>query len=574
MASGWLNHKQLMIVKGIGKTPGDTNSAEPDPIVFNLMAEDQVSLTPNGWTPQIASVKNGGVWADSPISDGRQLLTAPVGNVTEKIEILITDNSYLGVMKQLASLYQMAQFCRDNWQTQGQIDPVYLLWYAGCGAGQQFAQLFNIEVAPEYQDSSSPSIKVNLTLEREPYWRAIPPGANPKIWTYYVNLSHPQFNSGVASLVTGSDHLITQTIQNKAEWSPTAYGLQTTFLSQNFIDISASQVPGDAPALVEIAASVADPFANLYVGLNSKPQSQTGHDAVNRVNSLILNGGDGTTSFGTKTVVVAATGVRSNGSSVNYYNVARTSTGIDGTFVDFVTWKGNTPTGLIKLDRNFFRGTFAIFCRCRNNSAAAPLIGDMRIRLLIQQFENNANQYITSQTLQTANPPITNFGLVYMGSITIPFESRAVQSLSGYGLQIQESNPNLSIQLQQSVDVATANRTFEMIDLIFMPLDEGLAQVVPQGNSLGGGASNIVLDNTGYLSRGELTQIAVSYMSTVLSGGIGQEVRGSNIYLKPRINQRLYFMCDVGVSPVQSSPTSDMTIRLNIVPRWSGIRDT
>lgn len=579
MASGWLNHKQLMIVKGIGKTPGDTNSAEPDPVVFNLMAEDQVSLTPNGWTPQIAAVKSGGVWADSPISDGRQLLTAPVGNVTEKIEILIADNSYLGVMKQLDTLYQMARDCRDFWQTQTQVHPVYLLWYAGCGAGQQFAQLFNIELAPEYQDATRPTIKVTITLEREPYWRAIPPGANPKIWTYYVNLSHPQYNTSGASLVANSDHLITQTIQNKAEWNPTAYGLQTVFLSQNFIDITASQVPGDAPALIEMSlTSDLRVSSDIYIARYSLPQTSVGHDAISRANSFTLNAGDGSVGTATKrNTGSATTGALSNGSSVNFFDAFRQSTGIDANFADFVTWGESSGTGLIRLDRNFFSGSFAIFCRGRNGSAAAPLTGDMRIRLVIDEFENNATQYLNSITLPETNPSagVGSYVLTYMGTITIPFENRAVQSLSGYGLQFQESTANFRVRLQQKVDVATANRVFEFSDLIFMPISDGFFQAKLNFNS--SNTSSVVLyDNTGYLSRGNADPSVLGYLTNSISGGVNQELRGQDIYLSPHKNQRLYVIFssfDIAGN-IASYLNQTQVVRLNIVPRWSSIRDT
>ena len=39
VAGTWLDHKQLMIIKGIGKTPGDIYSAESDPVIVNLMGE-------------------------------------------------------------------------------------------------------------------------------------------------------------------------------------------------------------------------------------------------------------------------------------------------------------------------------------------------------------------------------------------------------------------------------------------------------------------------------------------------------------------------------------------------------
>lgn len=157
MAYDWLNHKTLRIVKGIGKLPTDTNSAENDPVVFNLLSEP-VALTMDGWSPQIAALKSGGVWADSPISDGRSLIAAPVGNVTEKMTFIIADSTFLGVQRHLLALNDMALDCRAFWEGQAQIDPVYLAWWAGCGKGEQYALLYNMDVTTEYLSADKPSL--------------------------------------------------------------------------------------------------------------------------------------------------------------------------------------------------------------------------------------------------------------------------------------------------------------------------------------------------------------------------------------------------------------------------------
>ena len=99
----WLNHKALQIIKGLPQVPGDQFSAEAKLTIFDLMS-GTVSLDPEDeWSPQIAPVKNGGVWTESPISDGRRLLAAPAGNVIEKITILISGSGYLEVMKQFVN---------------------------------------------------------------------------------------------------------------------------------------------------------------------------------------------------------------------------------------------------------------------------------------------------------------------------------------------------------------------------------------------------------------------------------------------------------------------------------------
>jgi hypothetical protein len=126
---------------------------------------------------------------------------------------------------------------------------------------------------------------------------------------------------------------------------------------------------------------------------------------------------------------------------------------------------------------------------------------------------------------------------------------------------------------------ATANRTFIITDLILIPIDEGMAQVaVSQATLSTTGA--LVFDNTGYLARGDAKQNAVSYVTNANSGGVSQEVRGQDIQLAPKVAQRLYFIKDIyegntstPTAPTYAAQASDrMTIMLNIVPRWSGIR--
>lgn len=577
VAGSWIDHEKLQIVKGVGKTATDAFSAENDPVVVNLLG-GIITLETTGWSPQIAATKSGGVWADSPITDGRTLLAAPEGNVTEKMTLVIADRSYLAVVKALSGLTQMARDCRDFWQTATQTDQVYLVWKAKCGAGEQYALLYNIEVATEYKDGPDPIINATITLEREPFWRGLPPGANPKLWTFYVNNQQIGLGSKVladATLVTGSDHLITQTIQNKFEWTPAAAGLQTTPISQNYIDISASQVPGDAPALLEISISpdIVTP-ANIYIGKTSKKLSGTGHDGIARANALILNVGDGYSGSNlTKTAGISTTGVKSNGSSATFYYGTRTSTGVSGNWVNAAGWGGLVPANGIKLDRELFRGTYAVFARACNNSGT-PVLADMRMRVLINEYEDNASEYLQTITLNEVNPPMGSVRpLSYMGTVTFPFGNRSVQSPLGYGRQLQGANSNIQIILQYFVDVATANRIFEAVDVIFMPVDEGMAQIVTT-DTVGTVAGAAILDNTGYFTRGTIEQNANGYISNADSGGVGQEVRGQPIMLSPKVNQRLYFISDDNTSPVASALNKSFTCRLNIVPRWAGIRDT
>lgn len=218
-----------------------------------------------------------------------------------------------------------------------------------------------------------------------------------------------------------------------------------------------------------------------------------------------------------------------------------------------------------------------MFARATNNSAA-PTLADMRMRVFIEEFEDNATfQYISSITLPEVQVPLTVVDpgqvLSYMGTVTLPLSNRAVVSPLGYGVQLQEALSNLRVSLQLKYDVATANRIFRVLDLIFVPVDEGMAQLVGTTNTTAASSVGIV-DNTGYLSRGEIKQSAFLYNANAITGGSSQEIRGQHIMLKPGVNQRLYFLTTgqyaAGIQSYQDQP---LTIGLNIVPRWFGIRD-
>lgn len=571
MVAGWLNHKQLQIVKGVGKTPTDTYSAEPDPVVVNLMS-GVISL--DDWSPQVPAVKNSGVWADSPLADGRTLLAAAVGNVTEKMNISIVSSGYLSMMQQLSALNGMMADCRDFWQTQSQVQPVYLTWWAGCGAGPQYALLYNIELAPEYIDGPTPAIRVSMTLEREPYWRGLPPGANPKLWTFYVNGQQIGTNKTLAdaSLMSGTDHLIYGTVTNKSEWSPTAVGLQTTLLSKNYLDVLASAVPGDAPALLElhVTNTRVTGMKDLYVGLSTNEFSRTNHSSLTKANSLVLAAGDADVTNGAaKTVAAAGTGELSNGSSATYYQGTKALALGDTTYAQYFTWGGAGGAGnLIHLDRHFMRGTYAIFLRAKPGTDSNTQWAQLQVsEVEVGGFSNNTPITFTDIPLQLGGAA-TVFYNHYVGQITFPLATREPVSILGYGTQIRETDSLIQVTLNLK-NTSGAARTVTVLDVVFMPMDSFMFHVPhPTGNT------RIAVDNTGYLTHGRPDPIVASQVSASALVGNALELRGTAPFLVPKTAQRLYFLeNNYEASGPNSAPDEVLTVRGNIIPRWSGIRD-
>lgn len=577
MASDWLNHKLLLLVKGIGKTPSDTVSNEINPVTFNLMA-GAVSLDADGWTPNIPATKGGGIWIESPITDGRQLLTAPLTNVIEKIGITISDSTYLETAKKLEALNHMAKDCRNYWEDKNQYDPVYLMWQANCAPGAQYALLYNIELSPSYEQGIQPTIKVAISLEREVAWRGIPPGANPRIWTLYK--ASKSINTSNASLITQTDDLIYDTnVKNRFEWD-TSY---VAPVSRNYIDIPASTVDGDAPALVSLVmqgtTNAVNPPSSFYVGKSTRPTSLKDRNGNIMYQSAVFNAGDAVAPTNWTKTIDATCGCLSNGSAVNRY-IGRNAALANGTYNQFVTWGFFNSNNFVNF--NLLGGTYAIFWRCKQLNGAS---GDIQARFrLTDNVTTILGDYQNLPLIAAAGATCENrFDMLYLGRISLPFANQVIASSDGRGITTQQKNLNVGTAaiLVDVLQNNVANRSIDFLDLILMPLNEQMVNLLPNAGA-GGSFAFFGYDNTGYFSHGDTLAQAklLGWDGSISSIEAVMEARGQELTLTPGVNNRLYFIYQrapaIGGTPNFSAADSSndfASIRINIVPRWYGIRD-
>lgn len=577
MTFDWLNHKSLAIIKGVQKTPGDSLSAEVGLTVFNLMSDGPVTL--GEWSPNIPAVKNSGVWTDSPINDGRRLLAAPVGNVTEKMTILISDKTYLSVAQQMEALTKMIADCRDYWQTITQIEPVWLVWAAGCNTPPlpQFALLYNIEMAATYKPSDQPTIEVNLTLEREPYWRGIPPGANPRLWTLYKRSTIP--NTTNVSLITQTDDFVYDTnVKNRFEWD-TAY---LAPISRNYLDIPASLIPGDAPALVELMIQATTngttPTSSVFVARSTTPISIQDRNGNISLQSLVFNAGDAQAPTNWTKTIDATCGCISNASAVNKY-IGRNAALATGTYGSFAIWQRFNSNNFVSL--NLIRGQYAIFWRCKQLNGAS---GDIQARFRVNDnFSSFTGNYQNLPLIAAAGATCENrFDLLYLGTVTFPLSGNVNSSSDGRGINTPQKNA-ITPTATLFIDVVqnnVANRSIDFLDLIFVPISEVIVNMLPGANA-GGNFIWYAVDNTGYLAHGnnQMQGRVVNWDSVVTTLEAAMEIRGQDLMLIPGVNNRLYFIYQRepsagGTKFSAPDSSNDFTsVRLNIVPRWSGIRD-
>jgi len=137
------------------------------------------------WSMRVAETKNGGVWADSALADGRFLQMSKLQNVQETLTLTVSDWDADALADDLHLLYDLLEQAR-NWGPSGwSKKPVWIEvvgvnetniryalvhTYATPGAGDPFHQPFWQRVL------RSGINEFELVLEREPSWRGNYPG--------------------------------------------------------------------------------------------------------------------------------------------------------------------------------------------------------------------------------------------------------------------------------------------------------------------------------------------------------------------------------------------------------------
>lgn len=581
----------LQIIKGIPSAPLDPNSAESPMESLDLLDSTGIALLTEGWSPQIAPLKNGGLWVDSATMDGRQLLSDNVGNVTETMQVTCASQyipNRLAILKKLGRLARMARaFHSGTWQ----IDPVYLKWQSSCTELDQYALLFNIDWSIN-GDTFDPTMAwdVTLTLEREPYWRALWPGANPIEW-HFQNQGKTRgvvaVNNGYTyadmSLQQKSDHFKFGNCQNRTEIGAIT---NKVFLSGNWIDIDT--IPGDAPALICASFRVSSVISatspqRVMMAQTLNPTSIEAREAVtpfavgdNIPAFLTLNFAD--EAGGVMTKASDACGVIGNNSNTTEY--IETYTHPAGPATTF-TMRASWPLGNIPVKQmNLWRGTLMAFMRCKQTNGSA---NDIRARLTIHN-----GQFAAIQTDEVGIPIRTEgascvnaWALVYMGQFRLPFDKNAFSSPDGRGLFGGADNFEIELETRNTT---AATKTLEFLDIVFLPIDLACAIFDRTQDSTAGSeldATTVIFDNTGYVSHGQIGDYVIanntaSDLSAAISYDNPQKLTGVIPKLIPGVNNRLYMLLSLwstSLSLEYSAPESTTQLRLNIVPRWASVRD-
>lgn len=553
----FLDHRELKIIKGIGSTPGDTDSAEQQPVVVNLMdSNGGIALdgTNGAWSPQIPSVKP--LWAENPANDGRTLIAGALNNVTETIRLIITGSDATATYSNLRRLYDMRQDLLDFWQTESQIEPVYLKWWANCGAGPQFALIYTMDIAAEFMNSERPAIQVTLTIEREFGWRGIPPGANPKLWTFYVNKYTPTALTDW-NLGTGLNHLFTDTCKNRFEWNTT----QTAVATKNYVDIPAASIPGDLPAFTSIhIAPTITSYSSILIGKSLNPTQikdrATGTTTYPYAN---FNAGDGLPRVDA-TITADATAPASNSSASGQRVTVSFAT--DATMIERLRYENFTAGIETRPNMNLLRGRYLVFLRAKLSAASTVLA---RVQF---GYTFGSGLITPVYTLGDVSiTQITNWNYYYMGQVTFPFWDKSYSGINGLGLDINAQSSSADLCVSISAQRTGGATNLHLADILMMPFDEGAIKI-EQFNA------EYLIDQSGYLTHGR-SEATYGY-STPGSGTFfgALPFSGQTIGLTPGVNNRIYAFAYDAVSNTTDLYNYDTRFRINIVPRWAGIRDT
>lgn len=137
-----------------------------------------------GWSPQIAQYKGGGVFHDSPVSDGRRLVGAPYANAVESIQFNVVsvqgDTGQDDAADDLRTLMGLIEDANDYWMDEtGQLSPVYL-GVQGLGAASTQYALCHYVSVPELGDPAAIEwnqvhmLDLTLVVERGHWLQSVP----------------------------------------------------------------------------------------------------------------------------------------------------------------------------------------------------------------------------------------------------------------------------------------------------------------------------------------------------------------------------------------------------------------
>lgn len=574
----------LRLVYGIRPPDGDTSADFIQQDVIELLNLTNFSVNGEGWIPKVASLKQGGLYLDSGVGDGQELVSAAYDNVKESFILTSTGATLQSRYEMESRLHKMnARAIAYHTETEAW-EPVYLEWRAAGAPAAQYALVYSIEIAYSANTFQAVNLdEIAVVITREPMWRGIPPRVPAQAYT--LEKAGSELTSSNVELVKYTGNVFDGTVNNKMEITAGA-----AYLTKNFIKIPAASIPGDAPALVTIAfgADVGDAnypnssnrVSQLYISKTTKLRDLEMNSATfARLPRLCLNAGHGqpiTGAFVTPTAqygpIIAGLGVR------NWeYVVASSSYAADP---DLEITMQITPS---------MYGRYAIFLRSHFTSAGSGQyvmgkleVGNNAYNGADQLNMLSAKRFVAENRIGQLQGVQNRMDLTYMGTIQLPFAGK--DSFDGNARHnLATGGYAQDYVFKLSVKNVGVSRTIRVADLVLMPIDEGMVAVEYAPNPiavLDVGADVIVYDNTSHLNAYGYPQ-AISARanagSTTQIGAVAPVLKGDSLTLTPGVDNYLVFLWteDPNGQAEAYQPNFNVVepVSVNIVPRWMGVRD-
>lgn len=532
-----------------GISLGQVAPGEEIPEKIVLLGKGATDIKDEGgyssWRPGMPALKNGGVWTDSNTSNGRVLVSAPVSNVTETFRIVIQNISPQIRGSSVAALNRMAEAARAFHATESQPLPVHLV-FRPIGVDQpQYALVYNIDIAADIDSFELQNATiVNLSIEREPYWKFLPNGANPKLYSFYRKGWRPNVDYLSSTLSLINAYANDEDFQ-KANIYPFD---EINTLAINYVDIDLRDhyISGDAQAqaLITFQAKTTG-ISGLYIARSTRRDLFSG-SGTNRARNT-FNGGDITINSGNPTVtkvVDATNGLLSNGSTVTRYvlQLVYAAGTISGTSVG--SW-----SRLISQ----YPGRYAAFLR------AQVTAGTVDATKFYLEYAFGGSNINLQQTIPR-HLDQTGYGFTHLGTVDFTLIGNRYVTHLGTGIDTTTTFTMRLHTLKSSAETPTVR----VWDVVLMPIDEPNAMITLDFASLSVD-DFAFMDTTGYFGAAKVMETAMSLQSSTL---YQRRLSGIPITLTPGIQNRLYFLPRIGTP----TPATPHQMRLNIVPRWQSLR--
>lgn len=118
----------------------------------------------DGWRQAISQYKGGGVWNQSSLGDGRQLIAKALTNVLETFPIpAAAHGTQAGAARALQDLLLLCEKASDYWAAEWHTGPVWLEIETDCDVGMRYAILYTANI-PELDDVFSPTFVFQAVL--------------------------------------------------------------------------------------------------------------------------------------------------------------------------------------------------------------------------------------------------------------------------------------------------------------------------------------------------------------------------------------------------------------------------